>query len=79
MKSLTCRALVVLVAACGGSKSSTPKAAPTEQPAQVVRPDVPFDKLDHDQKIAMVKLLSESELTPENPTGFGCQNCHTTE
>lgn len=30
-------------------------------------------------KPAMAKLLGEAEYTPENPTGFGCQNCHTTE
>lgn len=30
-------------------------------------------------KPTMAKLLSRPEYTPENPTGFGCQNCHTTE
>lgn len=30
-------------------------------------------------KPAMAKLLGEAEYTPENPMGFGCQNCHTTQ
>ncbi len=30
-------------------------------------------------KPTMAKLLQESEYTPENPTGFGCLNCHTAE
>ena len=30
-------------------------------------------------KPTMAKLLSEPEFTPDNPKGFGCQNCHTTE
>jgi hypothetical protein len=146
-------ACLVMLAACGGSKSppSASTTTPTDQPAQVVLPDVPFDKLEHEQRIefmkqkvmpamepifknhdakkfaefgcvtchgkqaleghfdmpstelpkldfkdmskwkkedlewmseevkpAMARLLSEPEFTPENPTGFGCQNCHTT-
>lgn len=30
-------------------------------------------------KPTMAKLLSEPEFTPENPNGFGCTGCHTTE
>lgn len=30
-------------------------------------------------KPAMAKLLGEAEYTPENPTGFGCQDCHVVE
>jgi cytochrome c553 len=30
-------------------------------------------------KPAMAKLLARPEFTPENPKGFGCQDCHTTE
>lgn len=30
-------------------------------------------------KPLMAKLLGESEWSPENPTGFGCHDCHTTE
>jgi mono/diheme cytochrome c family protein len=30
-------------------------------------------------KPAMAKLLEEEEFTPENPKGFGCQDCHVTE
>ncbi|HTL32142.1 MAG TPA: hypothetical protein VL326_03400 [Kofleriaceae bacterium] len=30
-------------------------------------------------KPTMAKLLSMPELTPDNPKGFGCQSCHTTE
>lgn len=149
MKILAC---LVLLAACG-SKSSAPTTTTAKQePAQVVLPDVPFEKLEHEQRIefmkqkvmpvmepifknhdpkeyaefgcvtchgkqaleghfdmpstdtpklnfkdmskwkpedlewmskevkpAMAKLLSVAEYTPENPTGFGCQGCHTTE
>jgi hypothetical protein len=28
-------------------------------------------------KPTMAKLLGETEYSPENPTGFGCGNCHT--
>jgi hypothetical protein len=150
MKKLAC--LLLVVATACGSKSATTTTAPTSEPAKVVLPDVPFDDLDHDQKIefmkqkvvpvmepifknhapkefaefgcqtchgaqaakghfdmpsaelpkldfkdmskfkkedlewmaqqvkpTMAKLLSEPEFTPENPTGFGCQNCHMVE
>lgn len=30
-------------------------------------------------KPMMAKLLSEPEFTPENPNGFACTGCHTTE
>jgi hypothetical protein len=30
-------------------------------------------------KPTMAKLLTLPEFTPDNPKGFGCQNCHTTE
>lgn len=30
-------------------------------------------------KPAMAKLLSRPEYSPENPKGFGCLNCHTSE
>ena len=43
-----------------------------------------FDKTDLEWmqnvvKPTMAKLLSRPELSPENPKGFGCHNCHTTE
>jgi hypothetical protein len=28
-------------------------------------------------KPTMAKLLSEPEMTAENPKGFGCLHCHT--
>jgi hypothetical protein len=30
-------------------------------------------------KPTMAKLLSLAEYAPENPSGFGCQSCHTTQ
>lgn len=149
MKYLAC---LVVVAACGSSQSSSSTTTPSDEPAKVVLPDVPFEQLEHDQraefmkqklmpvmepifkthdakefaefgcvtchgkqaldghfdmpsaelpklnfkdmskykpedlewmgkqvKPAMAKLLGRTEYSPENPTGFGCQNCHTTE
>ena len=35
--------------------------------------------MQNEVKPTMAKLLSRPEFTPENPTGFGCQSCHTTE
>ena len=38
-----------------------------------------FEWMKNDVKPTMAKLLSIPEFTPDNPKGFGCQNCHVTE
>lgn len=51
--------------------------------ATVVLPDVPFEQLDHDQRIAFMKQVVVPEMKPlfqnHNPgkyAKFGCRTCH---
>jgi mono/diheme cytochrome c family protein len=81
MKSLSCL-LFVATAACG-SKSTATSTAPTSESAQVVLPDVPFDDLDHDQKIEFMKQKVVPAMEPifknhdpQEFAEFGCQTCH---
>jgi len=74
--------LLLLVAACG-SKSPSTTTTPTGPEAEVVLPDVPFDKLDHDQRIAFMKQKVVPALKPvfqnhdpKDFAEFGCQTCH---
>ena len=78
---------VVLFAAGCGAKSPGP-AAPTqaEPTASVALPDLPFDKLDHDQRIEFMKQKVIPAMKPvfqrHDPKGFadfGCQTCHGPE
>src|SRR5689334_11391523 len=57
----TLLALSLVFAAACGSKSSTPTTTPTgggegSGSAAMVLPDVPFEKLDHDQQIEFMKV-----------------------
>jgi hypothetical protein len=38
-----------------------------------------LDWMRNEVKPAMAKLLSRTEYSEANPTGFGCGNCHTTD
>jgi hypothetical protein len=76
--------LVLLAAACG-SKSPSTTTTPTggDASATVVLPDVPFDKLDHDQRIAFMKQKVVPTMKPlfqnHDPkrfAEFGCKTCH---
>jgi hypothetical protein len=78
-------AAVLLTAACG-SKPTTP-TTPTggEGSAAMVLPDVPFDKLDHEQREEFMKQKVVPVMKPlfvnHDPkdfaqTEFGCQTCH---
>jgi mono/diheme cytochrome c family protein len=75
------RLLAVLFAAACGSKSPAP-AAPAGE-AEVVLPDVAFDKLDHEQRIAFMKQKVMPAMTPifqhhdpKDFAEFGCKTCH---
>lgn len=77
---------IVLVLAACGSKPQTPTgpgAGGSGASANVVLPDVPFDKLDHDQRIAFMKQKVVPAMKPifqnhdpKDFAKFGCQNCH---
>jgi len=76
--------IVLLAAACGGSKSSATATTPGGgEAATVVLPDVPFDKLEHDQRIAFMKQKVVPAMKtifqnhdPKDFAKFGCQTCH---
>jgi len=75
---------VALFAAGCGAKSPGP-AAPTqaEPTASVALPDLPFDKLDHDQRIEFMKQKVMPAMKPlfekhdaAKYAEFGCTTCH---
>ena len=77
----TLLACTLLLAAACGSKSSPPVAP--EPGATMVLPDVPFDKLDHDQQIEFMKTKVMPAMEPifkahdaTKYAQFGCQTCH---
>ena len=80
------RLLVVVVActaACGSKSPSTTTPKPSEAAATVALPDLPFDKLDHDQRIAFMKQKVVPAMKPifqnhdpKDFAKFGCQTCH---
>jgi hypothetical protein len=74
---------VLLSTACGAKSPSTTTPKPDEGSAEVVLPDVPFDKLDHDQRIAFMKQKVVPEMKPlyqkhdpKDFAEFGCVTCH---
>jgi hypothetical protein len=86
MKLLVAAVVVAVACAAGcGSKSpetSTTPAAPSAG-AAVALPDVAFDKLDHDQRIAFMKQKVMPAMKPvfanHDSTKFAelhCTNCH---
>jgi hypothetical protein len=82
-KFLAC-SLLALAVACGGGSKPTTTTAKAEQPVQVTLPEgVPFDKLDHDQKIEFMKQKVVPALEPvfknhdpKKYAEFGCATCH---
>ena len=75
----------MFVAACGSRPASTSTTPSTGDgsAAAVVLPDVPFDKLDHEQRIAFMKQKVMPAMTPifqghdpKDFAEFGCQTCH---
>jgi len=83
MKALVA-AVLVAAAACG-SKSPSTTTTPTggEPAATVVLPDLPFDKLDHEQQVAFMKQKVMPAMKPvfqnhdaKDFATFGCKTCH---
>jgi hypothetical protein len=81
MKLLTLL-VVSLAAACGSSAPATTTPKP-DGDAVVVLPDVPFDKLDHEQRVAFMKQKVMPAMKPlfqsHNPKDFAeftCKTCH---
>jgi hypothetical protein len=77
MKCLVLVKLALAVLACG------PKSGSGSDPAVPVLPDVPFEQLDHDQKIQFMKQVVVPAMGPifkrHDPGrygGFGCVTCH---
>lgn len=80
MKRVAVSSLLLAAVACG------PKPGPDEAGdgvATVVLPDVPFDQLDHDQKIAFMKQVVMPKMGPifqrhdrQQYAEFGCKTCH---
>ena len=75
--------LLFAAAACGSKSPAPTTPKPDEGSAAVVLPDVPFDKLDHEQKIAFMKQNVMPAMKPlfqnHNPKDFakfGCVTCH---
>lgn len=75
--------VVALLAACGAKPPAT--STPAGE-AEVVLPDVPFDKLDHKQQIAFMKQKVMPVMKPlfvahdaKDFAEFGCQTCHGAE
>ena len=75
-------ALLLFVAACG-SKAAPATTTTTQPEATAALPDVPFDQLDHDQKIEFMKQKVVPAMEPifkgHDPkefAEFGCVTCH---
>jgi mono/diheme cytochrome c family protein len=80
-------AFVLILAACGGGKTAATTTSTTpstgSDTAAVQLPDLPFDKLDHDQQIEFMKQKVVPAMKPvfQNHDGkkyaeFGCVTCH---
>lgn len=76
---------LVLAAACGSKSppATTPTPTPGGASATAVLPDLPFEELDHDQRVEFMKqkvLPTMKPLfqnhDPEDFAGFGCETCH---
>jgi hypothetical protein len=86
MKLAIAVASLLFAASCGSKSPSTttpPAGGSGAEPAVAVLPDVPFEKLDHDQQIQFMKekvvptmepLFKEHD--PKAFAEFGCKTCH---
>ena len=75
--------LALLAAACGPSASSITKPTGDRGSAVVALPDVPFEKLDHDQRAEFMKqkVVPGMKAVFQNHDAkefaqFGCETCH---
>jgi len=76
-------ALAALTAACGGKSSSSTMAKSSESTTMTALPDVPWGKLDHDQRIEFMKQKVLPAMKPifqshdpKDFAEFGCDTCH---
>ncbi len=72
--------VIAILAACG---SKAPAPSQPSAPAKAALPDVPFDKLDQDQRAEFMKQQVVPAMTPlfqahdaKSFAEFGCQTCH---
>lgn len=84
MKLLVLSSVVLAALTACGSKSPAPTSPTTD--AVVALPDVAFDKLDHDQRIAFMRQKVMPVMKPifvghdaKDFAEFGCQTCHGAE
>jgi hypothetical protein len=73
----------LFAAACGANPTSTADTTPREGNAAAVLPDVPFEDLDHDQRVEFMKQKVVPTMKPifqahdpKDFADFGCQTCH---
>ncbi len=86
MKLLAVLASLVVAAACGSkapATATTTGGGDSTGSATPVLPDVPFEKLDHDQQIQYMKEVVVPTMTPlfqehdaKEFAEFGCKTCH---
>ncbi|TMQ07439.1 MAG: hypothetical protein E6J91_35385 [Deltaproteobacteria bacterium] len=75
--------VLVFAAACGSKSPSTTTPRAGDDSATMVLPDLPFDKLDPDQRAAFMKqkVVPQMKVIFQNHdakdfAGFGCKTCH---
>jgi hypothetical protein len=75
--------VLVLAAACGSKSPSATTPKTGEDSATVALPDLPFDKLDQDQRAAFMKQKVVPQMKPifqnhdaKDYASFGCKTCH---
>lgn len=86
MKTAIATILAAALMACGGKPATTTTTTPPAgggEAAPVALPDVPFAKLDHDQKMAFMKQKVVPAMKPifqnhdaKRYAEFGCITCH---
>jgi mono/diheme cytochrome c family protein len=83
MARFTVVAVAVFGTACASKSPPPASPQPAEGSAAMVLPDVPFENLDHEQRIAFMKQRVMPVMTPvfknHNPKDFaefGCHTCH---
>jgi cytochrome c553 len=76
-------AAVIVLAACGSKPAATTTPQQADTSATVALPDLPFDSLDHDQRIAFMKQKVVPQMkpifqnhAPKDFAEFGCKTCH---
>lgn len=77
--SLACRLVVIVACACGPEGRSPPRPPAPVVVAVAVLPDVPFDKLDLDQRAELMKQKVIPAMAPLFATHgkqVMCETCH---